>query len=338
MSGASLREAAAQGDEISLCSLLRGGANPCSADKNGLVALHYAVWNGHLRCVEILAVNDLGVPTRFEDEMEALKQRLRGEVPSAGPAAGVKRGMVSCLNLATKAGWTALHIAAMGAREGAASARILLHAGCDARIRDKNGLTPAEVAAVHEHDDLAALLGAPRPAVEDRRLYMEDLCKQHTLVFYKFRQARPCDEVWEAEAVAMSKQTEEVKLRRESLRRESLRRERENEARIARQRRRAVEHGGRAAVEDYVKSLHHHRKVNHIRVPPMPPGILIPEEKILEYATDCFKGPRGARVIRNLVATAHEAELAAKRREEIARRQLGEPEAEGEGDSRRAAA
>ncbi|CAN0437892.1 unnamed protein product, partial [Laminaria digitata] len=26
----------------------------------GLSALHYAAWNGHVRCVEVLCINDIG--------------------------------------------------------------------------------------------------------------------------------------------------------------------------------------------------------------------------------------------------------------------------------------
>ena len=43
-----LREAASQGDTEYLTELLKGGANPCSSDENGLCAVHLAAWNGHV--------------------------------------------------------------------------------------------------------------------------------------------------------------------------------------------------------------------------------------------------------------------------------------------------
>ena len=58
-----LREAAAQGDVEYLKELLETGGNPCSTDDNGLNALHFAVWNGHVEAVELLVVNDVGCPT-----------------------------------------------------------------------------------------------------------------------------------------------------------------------------------------------------------------------------------------------------------------------------------
>ena len=60
MSGSVLREAAAQGDVEYLKELLETGGNPCSTDDNGLNALHFAVWNGHVDAVELLVVNDVG--------------------------------------------------------------------------------------------------------------------------------------------------------------------------------------------------------------------------------------------------------------------------------------
>ena len=63
MSGSVLREAAAQGDVEYLKELLETGGNPCSTDDNGLNALHFAVWNGHVEAVELLVVNDVGCPT-----------------------------------------------------------------------------------------------------------------------------------------------------------------------------------------------------------------------------------------------------------------------------------
>lgn len=59
---------------------------PWSQQDFGLSALHYASWNGHVRCVEILCINDLG-----------------------HDGAGLQR---SCIDLQSIKGWTPLHLAA----------------------------------------------------------------------------------------------------------------------------------------------------------------------------------------------------------------------------------
>lgn len=58
----------------------------------GLTALHYAAWNGHVRCVEILCINDIG-------RDETGRQR-------------------SCIDVQSCRGYTALHLAAMDGVEG----------------------------------------------------------------------------------------------------------------------------------------------------------------------------------------------------------------------------
>lgn len=58
----------------------------------GLTALHYATWNGHVRCVEVLCINDLG-----RDE------------------AGLQR---RCIDLQSCKGFTSLHLAAADGVDG----------------------------------------------------------------------------------------------------------------------------------------------------------------------------------------------------------------------------
>ena len=60
MSGDQLRNCAILGDEKQLRHLLKGGANPCSTDADGLTALHYAVWNKHEQCIKVLVANHEG--------------------------------------------------------------------------------------------------------------------------------------------------------------------------------------------------------------------------------------------------------------------------------------
>ena len=61
MSGIDLRKAAIDGDADSLKDNIIKRCNPCSVDEYGLSPLHYAVWNGHIECVKLLACNTLGV-------------------------------------------------------------------------------------------------------------------------------------------------------------------------------------------------------------------------------------------------------------------------------------
>lgn len=85
MSSEELRHFAVVGQTQQLQNLLSGGANPCSTDSIGLTALHYAVWNKHEECVQALIANDRGT---FEDGTHG-----------------------SCVNIQSKTGFTALHIA-----------------------------------------------------------------------------------------------------------------------------------------------------------------------------------------------------------------------------------
>lgn len=61
----------------------------------GLSALHYATWNGHVRCVEVLCINDIG-----RDEN------------------GLQR---SCIDLQSCKGFTSLHLAASDGVHGGIS-------------------------------------------------------------------------------------------------------------------------------------------------------------------------------------------------------------------------
>ncbi|KAJ1454346.1 ankyrin repeat-containing domain protein [Pelagophyceae sp. CCMP2097] len=175
MSGSSLREAAQQGDLRYLNVLLKGGSNPCSSDADGLTALHFASWNGHVDCVEALCVNDLGhatqrsKPLKGDDEETASKR------------------MVSCINLRTRAGWSALHIAAMGAFDAARVVSLLLAMGCDSRALDAKGLLACDVAKMHDSLDAAEILDAPRESpFKSQRPAFEPSCRPRP------RRSAPC--------------------------------------------------------------------------------------------------------------------------------------------------
>ena len=59
-----LRAAALRGDLAALCRALNEGKDPRLADEDGDTVLHYAASNGHVRCVELLALNDADVNAR----------------------------------------------------------------------------------------------------------------------------------------------------------------------------------------------------------------------------------------------------------------------------------
>ena len=261
MSGTVLRETAAQGDASYLRELILGGGNPCSSDENGLCPLHFATWNGHVECVELLVVNDLGVASAPSEEdlkklraKEDYEARMGTGSALAGGAGRItkvsedgkerakaarkldearlaaeqgstviggsrytgksrnwreeeeearrkkeeaeaekekKKPMVSCINLTTKAGWTALHIAAMGAFNGVETATILLLAGCDPTLRDENGHTAYDVAINSRNVACAALLRKRRPQFAARKRAMKAFQAQFAVVEQPFRAPPP---------------------------------------------------------------------------------------------------------------------------------------------------
>ncbi|CAM9400141.1 unnamed protein product, partial [Discosporangium mesarthrocarpum] len=127
MSGDLLRRKAVFGEADSIKSLLEQGANPCSVDDFGLAALHYAAWNGHVRCVEILCANNIG---RDKEGKQ-----------------------ISCIDLQSSKGLTPLHLAAIDGVEGVQCINVLLGAGADRGLKDMDGKTALDVAEEAGRDD-----------------------------------------------------------------------------------------------------------------------------------------------------------------------------------------
>lgn len=158
MSGAYLRECATLGNTDELKRILQDKSNPCSQDKYGLTALHYAVWNGHVECVKYLVCNSWGVD----------KHGVKGHALN----------MVSCK------GYTALHLAAQDAPNWVAKeiTELLLVAGVDADIKDKHGMTAIAYARQEENNEVLAgfetyneLMTALREREEAAKLYEASL-------------------------------------------------------------------------------------------------------------------------------------------------------------------
>ena len=83
-----------------------------------------------------------------------------------------KKPMASCIPQVTEAGWTHLHICAMGALNDVACAQLLLEAGVSPLVRDLNQRTAYDVAVLSNNEPLAALLRRPRPSFDTRRRAM----------------------------------------------------------------------------------------------------------------------------------------------------------------------
>ena len=124
--GDELRSLCKAGDHEGLALRLAKKPNVCSTDSSGLCPLHYAVWNGHIKCVKLLLANPRGV-----DKMK------------------IRR---SCVNMQSIIGYTPLHLAALDCPAKAAYevTLLLLQAGADFRIRCYKGKTAHDIAIEHD--------------------------------------------------------------------------------------------------------------------------------------------------------------------------------------------
>ena len=187
-----LVETAARGDARLVADLLDGGADVDERDDSGRTAVTAAVYAGSAPTVRLLV--DAGASVDLQDDSHAnaflalgetgnvsvLDEVLRGD-PDVGltnrfggtaliPAA--HRGhveMVRALLARTEVdvdhvndpGWTALLEAVILGDGGPAHTeivRMLLEAGADRDIADRDGVTPLEHASRSGYDDIAALL------------------------------------------------------------------------------------------------------------------------------------------------------------------------------------
>eukprot|EP00622_Pseudochattonella_farcimen_P000620 FR735151.1.p1 GENE.FR735151.1~~FR735151.1.p1 ORF type:complete len:282 (+),score=4.96 FR735151.1:41-847(+) len=177
--GDNLRLAAARDDVDSVRFNLEGGGNPCSRDRCGLTALHYAAWNSNVECVKYLVANHLGVveenaehppmqessggsktpsskatsPPRASDRTKTKQIRAaeRGDGDNSNYSNRVKLRL-SCLNVQSHMGQTAMHLAASEGDSGPELIRILRSAGADHSIKDYDGNTPLDLARQHHRD------------------------------------------------------------------------------------------------------------------------------------------------------------------------------------------
>lgn len=310
MSGAALRVAATHGEASHLVELLKGGANPCSTDDDGLCALHLAAWNGYSECVDYLLVNDLG----------RAKAANEGEETADDDASTY----VSCVDLQTKAGWTALHIAAIGCFNAEHLVTRLLECGVDPNLRDNSGLTAREIAEDNGNRVVADVLGQNRPDLAHRRATMARLEERLSVVRYRDRPPRPLEKVFDNERLpvqvvgadennatpvntipagrtwfsALSPSVPEDVSSTSSAAPQVL--------------------SGRHAALAFVQDEHHKEKQRRVRVPPVPRELTIPEHLIHAFAEKNCRAGRGAHVLHNLRFAVEEAERNAARRRALA--------------------
>lgn len=142
MSGERLREAATLGNYKLVQRFVGDSCNVCSCDSYGLSALHYAVFNGHVRCVKFLAANPWGVD----------QEGNRG----------------SCLDMASCKGYTALHLACLECPDESVIEiiRTLLVLGADQDMKDYAGRTPFEYAVQRDDAAREAFLGLDAEMIE----------------------------------------------------------------------------------------------------------------------------------------------------------------------------
>ncbi len=158
MSGDQLRNFATLGLFQDLKNELSGGANPCSiCEEQGLTALHYAVWNGHIECVKLLLANDCG----------------------RHPVTG---GNCHALNLKSKSGYTILHIAVMLDHENFQDiCKMLMLCGANVQERDNDGKSAIELAIELQRQDIICLLTSSFSKKEIAK-FTTDLKENYTVI------------------------------------------------------------------------------------------------------------------------------------------------------------
>ena len=188
---AALVRAASRGDADEVRRLLDAGVDPNSADGSGRTAVTHAAYGGHAAVVRLLV--DAGADLDRQDETRAnallstgetglvdvLEEVLRGDpdfartnrfggtalIPAAdrGHVELVRRLLATPIDVdhVNDLGWTALLEAVLLGEGGAAHTeivRLLVEAGADAGIADREGRTPLEHARAAGYDQIAAIL------------------------------------------------------------------------------------------------------------------------------------------------------------------------------------
>lgn len=283
--------------------LLKGGANPCSTDHNGLCALHFATWNGHCECVDYLLVNDLGHQTTIAD---------------GHPERRAASEYTSCVDLLSKAGWNSLHIAAFGCKNGKAIAKRLLIAGVNPSLRDNTGATALDIAKRSCNLEIIEALAVAPPSIERRRVVMAALEEKCTIVRYRWRPPRPFERDSSNVANVVSPDaSEHPTTGKRTLYSPTML---EDEELLTASDQAPVLSGREAAVA-YAEKQKSNKVGRSLRMPPTPRELTIPEHEILAFAKLNASGPRATCVIHNLRFAVEEAQRNLERRQALAEHQ-----------------
>ena len=154
---AGLTGAARQGDAATVQSLLDGGANPNSAQGDGMTALHWAATGGHADVVEALLASgaEVGATTRIGayTPLHLASQGGHAAVVRALLEKGSDAGAVT-----TNSGATPLHLAAR-AVYGENAVAVLLKHGAEVNAREGSaGQTPLMFAAAYNRSATVQVL------------------------------------------------------------------------------------------------------------------------------------------------------------------------------------
>jgi len=155
---ASLIDAARLGKRDAAAGLLARGAKVDSADQNGRTPLRWAAFRGHTDVMQLLL--DRGAKVDAQDRWGSsvlMAAARRGRLE----AVRVLLRRKANVNLKSQSGETAL-IHCVGSAQAPAIARLLLEHGADISVRDLNGYTAADLAAIIGQTELVTLLRGAR--------------------------------------------------------------------------------------------------------------------------------------------------------------------------------
>jgi hypothetical protein len=144
-----LRQAAAAGDAKRTAALLKQGANPNSADSEGVTALMIALVGDVER---VRAIAEKGVAGAWQKGLKKVIRAMRGDLATA--RALLDHG--ANVNAATPRGITPLALACLGGKRELVS--LLLERGAEVDARAKRGETALMVASVAGHNPIVTLL------------------------------------------------------------------------------------------------------------------------------------------------------------------------------------
>ena len=131
--------------------LLQAGFDP-NIKRNGIPLLHYAIERGSLTgpwdraCIEMVLRAGADITSQDEDGYIALIVATTcGDVKMVKRFVGI-RPELHLVDYQTHGGTTALHVASTSSELGHLMVKVLVEAGGNASIKDRNGFTPLHIA------------------------------------------------------------------------------------------------------------------------------------------------------------------------------------------------